>query len=209
MPLNVLQDLVTFITKRKSGEVTLGTRGFSRALLPHARKNNLWYPGHIEVDIWPYQPSSQGLSYQFVKPDPVNTCNTSQIPCYGTMDCLFYVAVFKYISLLYFFCIITFADIDECLVRRSCPKYHSYCKNTFGSYRCLCTKGYEGVYDANMQLNICKGKPGLTTKPSFSPTNIAQLQWNEKIKFNFKLNTVTCIIVAKNSKFSQQDQRFR
>lgn len=180
MPLNVLQDLVTFITKRKSGEVTLGIRGFSRARLPHARKNNLWYPGHIEVDIWPYQPSSQSLSYPFVKPDPVDTYNTSQIPL-GAL-CL-------YISLLYFFCIITFADIDECLVRRSCPRYHSYCKNTFGSYRCLCTKGYEGVYDANMQLNICKGKPGLTTKPSFSPTNIAQLQWNEKIKFNFKLNT--------------------
>ena len=48
-------------------------------------------------------------------------------------------------------------DRDECSVKGSCPMANSYCVNTFGSYKCLCNKGYNEVYDAKKKLLKCQG----------------------------------------------------
>lgn len=48
-------------------------------------------------------------------------------------------------------------DRDECSVKGSCPLANSYCVNTFGSFKCLCNKGYKEVYDAKKKLLKCQG----------------------------------------------------
>ena len=48
-------------------------------------------------------------------------------------------------------------DRDECSVKDSCPLANSYCVNTFGSFKCLCNKGYKEVYDAKKNLLKCQG----------------------------------------------------
>ncbi|XP_068753897.1 latent-transforming growth factor beta-binding protein 1-like isoform X2 [Montipora capricornis] len=47
-------------------------------------------------------------------------------------------------------------DIDECKEQDSCPVTYSHCKNTLGSYLCLCNKGHEAIYDSDNRLQKCE-----------------------------------------------------
>ena len=53
---------------------------------------------------------------------------------------------------------ILISDIDECAAaKNACPLKNTYCLNTVGSFKCLCSPGYSPVYN-DTQLSSCRGR---------------------------------------------------
>ena len=53
---------------------------------------------------------------------------------------------------------ILISDIDECTTtNNACPLKNTYCLNTVGSYKCLCSPGYSPVYN-DTKLSSCQGR---------------------------------------------------
>lgn len=80
--------------------------------------------------------------------------------CTGIIiDCCFYVYSHDLALYLYSFLCLSFIDINECNKNHELCESIAECKNTPGSYKCICPEGYEATdedtCDGRLKMQFC------------------------------------------------------